>query len=318
MELLLKEGKNYEDYTIPFRQHILPYFNLFEEEVKRLKNENQDREISEDIYSAESISDFVYKCGRYMQEPIRRLEYSYVLNQCLTNFKKNVLDVGCGISPLPRALSQKGVKVSGVDKGDEIIDYLNDKRTLLHDSNINYFTGNATDLNIPENSFDFVICVSVLEHLPSTDDTKAMKEMLRIVKPGGKLIITVDFTPEKAISYLEKQRTYQTKFDFSTLGQKTKSGLKLLLQRKVKQIQKKVFEKNVSSSAVGAYTLNKLYRQLIDPFNEYFFEEKPMKIELTLNDINKFYASTWFEGCMYKKNDFKENISVGFTLEKRI
>jgi len=59
MELLLKEGKNYEDYTIPFRQHILPYFNLFEEEVKRLKNKNQDREISEDIYSAESISDFV-------------------------------------------------------------------------------------------------------------------------------------------------------------------------------------------------------------------------------------------------------------------
>lgn len=318
MELLLKEGESYENYTRLFQKFLLPNFQLFYKELARLKRENQDRKITEDIYDAETISEFVYKCSRYMQEPIRQLEYSYVLRQCLPNIsKKTVLDVGCGISPLPRTFAQAGSKVSGVDKIDEIIDYLNDKRSLLHHPKIHYFVADMVDLDIPENTYDYVVCISVLEHLRPKDDTKAMGEMIRILKPGGKVVVTVDFTIDENVSFQHDNNDYEKGLDIFTLKRKAKSGLKLLRQGKIKEIQKKITRQQVLGGATLAYSLETLYRQLIDPFDEYYFEEKSDKIELTKDDINRFYSSTWFEGCMYKKNDIKKNVSMGFTIEKR-
>jgi len=68
--------------------------------------------------------------------------------------------------------------------------------------NLEYVT---TDLNSPiadvkadicnlpfeDNEFDFIICNHVLEHIP--DDTKAMQELFRILKPGGTAILQVPY-----------------------------------------------------------------------------------------------------------------------------
>jgi len=49
-------------------------------------------------------------------------------------------------------------------------------------------------INIPEpdNSFDAILCSEVLEHIP--DPTLALKEFQRLLKPGGKLILTAPFS----------------------------------------------------------------------------------------------------------------------------
>lgn len=66
--------------------------------------------------------------------------------------------------------------------------------------NLNYTT---TDLNSPladvkadicdlpfeDNSYDFILCNHVLEHIPN--DTKAMQELFRILKPGGTAILQI-------------------------------------------------------------------------------------------------------------------------------
>lgn len=44
-----------------------------------------------------------------------------------------------------------------------------------------------TNTSLPDNQFDCIICYHVLEHIP--DDRKAMKEMFRILKPGGWAIL---------------------------------------------------------------------------------------------------------------------------------
>jgi len=75
-------------------------------------------------------------------------------------------------------------------------------------SNLNYTT---TDLNSPladvkadicdlpfkDEEFDFILCNHVLEHIP--DDTKAMKELYRILKPNGMAILQIpqDLNREK-------------------------------------------------------------------------------------------------------------------------
>jgi|SRR5690554_2382364 len=47
------------------------------------------------------------------------------------------------------------------------------------------------DLPFKNNEFDFIICNHVLEHIP--DDTKAMQELYRILKPGGIAILQVPY-----------------------------------------------------------------------------------------------------------------------------
>lgn len=75
-------------------------------------------------------------------------------------------------------------------------------------SNLDYTT---TDLNSPladvkadicklpfeDNTYDFILCNHVLEHIP--DDTKAMKEIFRVLKPGGTAVLQIpqDLSREK-------------------------------------------------------------------------------------------------------------------------
>ena len=48
-----------------------------------------------------------------------------------------------------------------------------------------------TGLPLEDNRFDLIICFHVLEHIP--EDKKAMKELFRILKPGGKVLIQTPF-----------------------------------------------------------------------------------------------------------------------------
>ena len=66
-----------------------------------------------------------------------------------------------------------------------------------------HFTYTTTDLNSPladvkadicdlpfgENEYDIILCNHVLEHIP--DDTKAMQELYRVLKPGGMAILQI-------------------------------------------------------------------------------------------------------------------------------
>lgn len=56
-----------------------------------------------------------------------------------------------------------------------------------------------TSIPFPENSFDVILCNHVLEHVP--DDRKAMRELFRVLKPGGWAILQspVDLTEERTV-----------------------------------------------------------------------------------------------------------------------
>jgi ubiquinone/menaquinone biosynthesis C-methylase UbiE len=42
----------------------------------------------------------------------------------------------------------------------------------------------------PDASFDVVVCAEVLEHIPAPDREPALGEMLRVLRPGGRMIVT--------------------------------------------------------------------------------------------------------------------------------
>ncbi len=79
--------------------------------------------------------------------------------------------------------------------------------SLIKEYKINYLTGSKGDftkLCFEDKYFDVVTCISVLEHMTYEDMIKGVKEMSRVLKNGGKLIITYDLTGKDLTDELVK------------------------------------------------------------------------------------------------------------------
>lgn len=62
---------------------------------------------------------------------------------------------------------------------------------------------NITEILFKENTFDVILCNYVLEHI--YDDTKAMRELFRVLKRGGYTIITVPIDMKREKTFEDKR-----------------------------------------------------------------------------------------------------------------
>lgn len=157
---------------------------------------------------------------------IRRQEYNFTIDafeeyeSLHTNEKLKVLDIGCGVVPLCNYVSLKGHDVIALDPIKSDIDFLiKNDMNQFYNSNVQYIHGYGEKLPFEDNSFDVVYSVSVMEHIASGNDLIVLSEMLRVLKVGGKLIITTDVMPNDGISYRKytypfTSETLSTVFDF--------------------------------------------------------------------------------------------------------
>lgn len=96
---------------------------------------------------------------------------------------KRVLDIGCGTGAFSKRLAENGYGVTGLDSSPLALEYCG-KRGLT-----DVVAGDAATLPFPDDSFDTVIALDILEHLD--DDRAAFAEWMRVLAPGGVLLITV-------------------------------------------------------------------------------------------------------------------------------
>jgi len=109
--------------------------------------------------------------------------------------KIRVLDVATGTGLMAAAAAERGAtEVVGVDTSQAMLD-LCQPIADAHPGVVSFVLGDAEKLPAADASFDSVILGFVLLHLP--DPSKALKEVFRVLKPGGKVSYSVWQSPDQ-------------------------------------------------------------------------------------------------------------------------
>jgi len=101
--------------------------------------------------------------------------------------KTKVLDLGCGNGRFYDLLKSKKIDYLGIDNSSSMIN-----RAKMNFPDAEFRLGDMVDLDLPNNSFDVVLSIASLHHIPSKHlRRKTASEMNRVLKKGGVLILTV-------------------------------------------------------------------------------------------------------------------------------
>ncbi len=99
---------------------------------------------------------------------------------------KTLLDVGCGDAALAAEFARRGATVTGLDKDPAMLAAA--RQRIEHDgAQLQLVEGQAENLPFANASFDYILAVTVLCFV--RDAERAIAEMARVLKPGGKLVI---------------------------------------------------------------------------------------------------------------------------------
>jgi ubiquinone/menaquinone biosynthesis C-methylase UbiE len=101
------------------------------------------------------------------------------------------LDVGCGSGVYMERLQSLGYEVTGIDLSGEMIEACTKRfRTATAATPpVHLQTADVEHLPFPDKHFDLVLCIGVLGYL--LEDERALKELSRVLKPGGHLLVNV-------------------------------------------------------------------------------------------------------------------------------
>lgn len=103
---------------------------------------------------------------------------------------ERILDFGCGCGRLliPGSLLMAPGKLSGTDIDEQAIQWLKENYECFDDLGVNGFT---PPTKYPDGHFDFVFAISIFTHLPEEMELAWLRELSRILRPGGYGIFTI-------------------------------------------------------------------------------------------------------------------------------
>ena len=96
-----------------------------------------------------------------------------------------VLEIGCGPGQIARYLRDRGVEMCGVDLSREMVRFA---RRLNPD--IPFERGDMLKLDVPEASLAGIVCFYSIIHLGREDAPRALAQMHRALRPGGRLLVS--------------------------------------------------------------------------------------------------------------------------------
>jgi ubiquinone/menaquinone biosynthesis C-methylase UbiE len=167
--------------TDRFALWLLKLAKLRRREFTDTKGENYDQ-FYEEFFDEKDLE--LYERDRRLT--LRRETINNFLNQHAPAGSK-VIDVGCGLGDVLAGL-KGNYPLFGMDYAKSNVDA--SKRRLGQRAEIKQ--GSIYEIPFESNAFDVALCLEVLEHIE--DDARGVRDIARVLKPGGFLIAAVPYT----------------------------------------------------------------------------------------------------------------------------
>ncbi len=132
--------------------------------------------------------DLAVKLLTFGREQVLR---SQTIRQAAISEGATVLDVGCGtgtLTLLAKIQAGKQGKVYGIDAAPEMIEVARQK-ALHQQSEVDFQTAVIEALPFSDGKFDVILSSLMFHHLPGDLKERALAEMYRVLKPGGRVLI---------------------------------------------------------------------------------------------------------------------------------
>jgi len=201
-------GEAFGDRTALYQRSLEPFCTLMDRQIEK--------------GTILGTNDIFREYANVMRWPIRKLEYSFVLQHTLPLLEgrphQRVLDAGCGVTPLPHLFAMMGAEVDAVDFDEDVINTLRMARVNeIYGFPVNHQWMDLRRLAFADSAFDIVTCVSMIERLGNGDEALALAEIVRVLKPGGKAILTTDVREGDSGPANYRDRRYDEPFQLRTL-----------------------------------------------------------------------------------------------------
>jgi len=133
---------------------------------------------------------FLYRWFTVDGDDIRWITQRPLINSFLEKEQGGkMLDCGCGLGMYQKKMRQMSPQVWAMDIQENNLKYCR-RQKLITNTGIR---GDTSFLPFAAGAFDVVLCSEVIEHI--SDDRQAVRELARVLKPGGRLIISVPVPP---------------------------------------------------------------------------------------------------------------------------
>ncbi len=188
---------------------------LYQEKVQRYKHNLNDngivKNIKEVLYMQLSNIEKIQKSFTFQSKNFETKEMNfskeeylnYVVSCIKPSSSDSVLEAAAGTCACGRYLTQFVKSVTCLDITAAMLEVGKNEALKSGINNINFVNGNIEDMPFPDNSFDIVISRLAFHHF--TDINMPFKEMVRVLKPNGKLVLIDMEAAEESLRNIEDE-----------------------------------------------------------------------------------------------------------------
>jgi 2-polyprenyl-3-methyl-5-hydroxy-6-metoxy-1,4-benzoquinol methylase len=157
---------------------------LFKENISLLL----ERQGTDEVLSEAALPAYAHKNPIIDYIFWKRLEIAANFVSANSKPNSNILDFGCGTGVFSYEMALRGYNLTSLDLNLKPVELLKNK--IQYSENIAFIEGDFFALNFEENSFDAIVALDVLEHIPLNELPLFLEKFDKILKKDGCIVIS--------------------------------------------------------------------------------------------------------------------------------